>query len=81
MLTDRRYHRQRSWVLPLILAALAVCLWACQPGRELALSGKTMGTTYHIKVVAGWLTSGKDLQKKIDARLAVINRSMSSTFV
>ena len=59
-----------------ILMAL-VCI-ACQPTRELQLSGKTMGTTYHIKVVTGWLTSGDDLQRQIDNRLAAINKSMST---
>lgn len=51
---------------------------ACQPKRELQLSGKTMGTTYHIKVVAGLLTSGADIQRQIDTRLAAINKSMST---
>lgn len=37
-----------------------------------------MGTTYHIKVVAGWLTSGTDLKRQVDNRLAGINRSMST---
>lgn len=59
-----------------ILMAL-VCI-ACQPTRELQLSGKTMGTTYHIKVVTGWLTSDDDLQRQIDNRLAAINKSMST---
>ncbi|MBR9986369.1 MAG: FAD:protein FMN transferase [Desulfosarcina sp.] len=63
----------------LILFLLTVLLnAACQPKRELQLSGKTMGTTYHIKVVTGWLTSGTDLQRQIDDRLASINKSMST---
>jgi thiamine biosynthesis lipoprotein len=56
-------------------------LWfctACQPKRELVITGKTMGTTYHIKVVAGLFTSAADLQRQIDARLAAINKSMST---
>ena len=60
----------------MILMAL-VCI-SCQPQRELQLSGETMGTTYHIKVVTGWLTSGADLQRKVDDRLAAINKSMST---
>jgi FAD:protein FMN transferase len=60
----------------MILMAL-VCI-ACQPTRQLQLSGKTMGTTYHIKVVSGWFTSGTDLQRSIDNRLAAINKSMST---
>jgi thiamine biosynthesis lipoprotein len=52
----------------------------CGLKKEVALSGKTMGTTYHIKVVAGMFTRTADLQKKIDARLDEINKSMS-TFI
>ncbi|MFO7714756.1 FAD:protein FMN transferase [Desulfosarcina sp.] len=37
-----------------------------------------MGTTYHIKVVAGLFTSGAELQQQIDNRLAAINKSMST---
>ncbi|WP_319406198.1 FAD:protein FMN transferase [uncultured Desulfosarcina sp.] len=63
----------------LIFGMLAALLCsACQPKRELRLSGKTMGTTYHIKVVAGLLTSGAEIQRQIDIRLAAINKSMST---
>jgi thiamine biosynthesis lipoprotein len=48
------------------------------PQKELRLAGETMGTTYHVKVVGGWLTSASDLQTKIDDRLAAINRSLSA---
>jgi FAD:protein FMN transferase len=63
----------------LILGMLtALVCTACQPQKELRLSGKTMGTSYHIKVVAGLFTSGADLQKQIDNRLTAINQSMST---
>ena len=67
---------QQIRLASVILMAL-VCI-ACQPKKELRLSGKTMGTTYQIKVVTGWLTSGSDLQRKVDDRLAAINKSMST---
>jgi thiamine biosynthesis lipoprotein len=67
----------RAAVLILGLLTALVCT-ACQAKKELRLSGKTMGTTYHIKVVAGLFTSGADLQAQIDNRLAAINRSMST---
>ena len=60
------------------VVAMALVCTACLPQKELRLTGKTMGTTYHIKVVAGWLTSGADLQAQIDKRLIAINRSMST---
>ena len=61
-----------------LVVAMALSCSACLPQKELRLAGKTMGTTYHIKVVAGWLTSGADIQAQIDNRLAAINRSMST---
>ncbi len=67
----------RAGLFILCLLTALLCA-ACQPKRELQLSGKTMGTTYHIKVVTGWLTSGTDLQQQVDDRLAAINKSMST---
>ncbi|PID40274.1 MAG: hypothetical protein CR984_04075 [Proteobacteria bacterium] len=77
-----RSRKNRSMLSRVIRHALVgllvlVCT-ACLPQQELRLRGKTMGTTYNIKVVAGWLTSRGDLQARIDARLASINRSMST---
>ena len=45
--------------------------------QEVLLEGKTMGTTYHVKVISGWLTPVGSLQKQIDVRLKEINQSMS----
>jgi thiamine biosynthesis lipoprotein len=50
----------------------------CGLKKEVAFSGKTMGTTYHIKVVAGMFAHTANLQKKIDTRLDEINKSMST---
>lgn len=69
-------HRILSLLTAFLLTAL-LCV-ACQPTRELALTGKTMGTTYHIKVLTGWFTSAARLQRQIDERLLAINRSMST---
>jgi thiamine biosynthesis lipoprotein len=77
MLIASRQKGLRGTALFLGLLAVMVCS-ACQPKRELRLSGQTMGTFYHIKVVAGLFTSGTDLQRQIDNRLAEINQSMST---
>jgi thiamine biosynthesis lipoprotein len=61
----------------LVMFMALVCI-ACQPQKELKITGKTMGTTYHIKVVAGLFTSADKLQQQIDQRLAEINESMST---
>jgi len=57
---------------------MALACTACLPQKEMRLVGKTMGTTYHIKVVAGRFDSAADLQARIDQRLSEINRSMST---
>ncbi|MCP3953854.1 MAG: FAD:protein FMN transferase, partial [Desulfobacterales bacterium] len=46
--------------------------------KEVLLSGRTMGTFYHIKVVTGYFDNLAGLQAKIDARLEEINQSMST---
>ena len=45
--------------------------------KETLISGQTMGTTYHIKVVADDLQKISGLKEKIDKRLEEINKSMS----
>ncbi|MGA6927177.1 MAG: FAD:protein FMN transferase [Desulfosarcina sp.] len=77
MLTRNRFGGRPTVVLCLGLLSVILC-GACQMNRELRLTGRTMGTTYHIKVVAGWLVSGSDLQGEIDQRLTAVNKSMST---
>ena len=50
----------------------------CDASREHLIEGRTMGTTYHVKVVAGSLQPMAGLKEKIDARLGQINGSMST---
>lgn len=50
----------------------------CSLKKEVEFSGKTMGTTYHITVVAGWFADTKGLKDQIDRRLDEINESMST---
>lgn len=50
----------------------------CGLTREVAISGRTMGTTYHIKVVAGYLTRLDTLKQAIEQRLVEVNASMST---
>ena len=45
---------------------------------SIQLSGKTMGTTYHIKVVLPSHISAEDLKTRIDAQLLSVNQSMST---
>jgi thiamine biosynthesis lipoprotein len=42
------------------------------------ISGKTMGTTYHVKIVAGRFTDMEPVSEKIEKRLKQINDSMST---
>jgi thiamine biosynthesis lipoprotein len=49
----------------------------CDTKRERTLTGRTMGTTYSVKVVTGYFGAISGLQEKIDQRLQEINQSMS----
>jgi thiamine biosynthesis lipoprotein len=61
----------------LIIGLLA--FWATNCGqKEKIIDGRTMGTTYHITIRAGFFNSAESLKKAIDERLKVINDSMST---
>ncbi len=46
--------------------------------KEILILGKTMGTTYHVKVVSRLLKDADGLKVKIDRQLEKINKSMST---
>jgi thiamine biosynthesis lipoprotein len=58
------------------LALLFILAAGCSK-TEHTLTGRTMGTTYSVKVVTGPFGSVAGLKEKIDRRLDEINRSMS----
>jgi len=60
-----------------VLAVLLSVWVGCDSKREHTLTGRTMGTTYTVKVVTGYFGSVDGLQEKIDRRLDEINRSIS----
>jgi len=51
---------------------------ACWAKQEHVIRGRTMGTTYQVKVVTGNLQDISGVKEKIDRRLEDINRSMST---
>jgi thiamine biosynthesis lipoprotein len=67
-----------KYIRTTLLVFFLLLLVGCGYQKEVSFSGKTMGTTYHIKVVAGIFSHTTNLQKKIDARLEEINKSMST---
>lgn len=68
----------------IILSSLILCLVGCFPSKdlskqELLIQGRTMGTTYHIKLVVPDVFSEQEILKKaIDKELKSINQSMST---
>ena len=61
-----------------IAVALTFLSSGCEAKREHLIQGRTMGTTYHVKVVTGYFQSISGLKEKIDQRLVEINRSLST---
>ena len=51
---------------------------ACDARQEHLIRGRTMGTTYNVKVVTGYFRGVSDLKEKIARRLEQINQSMST---
>jgi len=60
------------------LLAVFALLAGCGDSKEVRFSGRTMGTTYHIKVAASYFEQTGHLKKEIEQRLREINQSMST---
>ena len=63
-------------IIPCVL--LLLILNGCSVEKEVVFDGATMGTTYQVKIVAGYFKNTSGLKKKIDNRLQAINQSMST---
>ncbi|MBW2442504.1 MAG: FAD:protein FMN transferase [Deltaproteobacteria bacterium] len=68
----KKYH-QFILILTIVLITTGV-----EAQTEHLVEGRTMGTTYHIKVVTGAAGSVTGLKEKIDRRLAQINQVFST---
>ena len=63
-------------IIPCVL--LLLILNGCSVEKEVVFDGATMGTTYQVKIVAGYFKNTSGLKKKIDNRLQAINQTMST---
>ena len=62
----------------IICSVFPFLVTGCGLQKEVNISGRTMGTTYHIKIITGYFKQLSGLQFKIDQRLEAINQSMST---
>jgi len=62
----------------IVLVIVLLFVPACGAKQELLLTGRTMGTTYHVKAVVGRFYDGAGLQAIIEERLEAVNQSMST---
>ena len=62
------------------IIATAFCFLSsgCDGKQEHLIEGRTMGTTYHVRVVTGFLQGVSGLKEKIENRLVEINAAMST---
>ena len=67
-------------VVKAFIIATALCFLSsgCDGKQEHLIEGRTMGTTYHIRVVTGFLQGVSGLKEKIESRLVEINAAMST---
>lgn len=68
---------QRKIVYTGMLVVLIALIAGYVSKREILIAGKTMGTTYQVKVIVRSYENIGNLSEKIDIRLNEINRSMS----
>ncbi len=73
-----RPDRRCGGRLGLIIVLTLAILMGCSGQREIRISGRTMGTTYHVTVIGGYFTAAAPLKQAIDARLEAVNASMST---
>ena len=59
------------------LILFLACTAGCSLKKEVVFSGKTMGTTYRVKVVTGYFNDTRSLEDGIRSHLKAINESMS----
>ncbi len=62
----------------IILLLITLFCSGFSTAKEHGLAGRTMGTTYHIKILAPPSTDMEALKKRIDRRLEALNQSMST---
>ena len=65
-------------ITAIFLLSFVFLFAGCGMKKQFEFSGKTMGTTYHVKFVAEYLQNTKLLKEEIDMRLDEINKSMST---
>lgn len=68
----------RTLIRTLGLLAVISFSAGCDSGRIVLFEGRTMGTTFHIKVVVPHFKKTSHLNKRIEQRLLEINQSMST---
>ncbi|HSQ84150.1 MAG TPA: FAD:protein FMN transferase, partial [Desulfobacterales bacterium] len=72
------YEVSAKSILAIFLLSFVLLFAGCGMKKQFEFSGKTMGTTYHVKIVAEYFENTKMLQEEIDMRLDEINQSMST---
>lgn len=72
---DLIFQRKIQWM---VLIAVVVAMAGCNMKSTDRFAGRTMGTTYHVQVVASRLQRTAYLADRITARLAHVNHSMST---
>jgi thiamine biosynthesis lipoprotein len=72
--------KKHAKIAGLVLGSLIIIFMLLFKGcdaKEVLISGETMGTTYHIKVISGYFKNISVLKRQIFQRLEEINSSMS----
>ncbi len=68
----------RKYLYVLTLSIVVLLIAGTGLKKEVTLSGRTMGTTYHIKIITTYFENLTSLKNRINTRLDEINKSMST---
>jgi thiamine biosynthesis lipoprotein len=75
---DANVSCRLRFTVTVFFVLLCICVSCSRPKEVHLITGKTMGTTYHITVVKETGADLTGLQARIDQRLESLNRSMST---
>ena len=75
---SNRFKATSIFITTALMIVFVLMFHGCGMQKEVLLTGKTMGTTYHIKIVAGYFQNISGLKGSIEKKLKEINNSMST---
>lgn len=73
-----KFIAMKKYIYEAVVFLLVLLFAGCGIQNEVAFSGETMGTVYHIKIITGFFDHTESIKHKVEMKLEDINNSMST---